>query len=194
MSKLILTILGGAVVFLLISSPIAAGQIRTGSRSTKTNSPPISAPESLTLTVTSGNAIGFTLKANTRSNAGSGTTTVVTSWTSLTKSRTAVNVWAYFNSATSALVHQNPTNTMDIPSAAVAIKVNGAGPFTALTNTSPFVAAASGLQLASVPITAANRTASVTDTRAYNIDTTTVPQLPSDTYVGTLNIQAQAIP
>jgi len=81
---------------------------------------------------------------------------------------------------------------VNIPSAAVAIQINGTGPFTALTNTSPFVAAASGLQIANVRITAGNRTGSVTDTLAYNIDTTKVPQLPSDTYVGTLNIQAQA--
>jgi hypothetical protein len=29
---------------------------------------------------------------------------------------------------------------------------------------------------------------------AYQIDTTIVPQLPADDYIGTLNIQAQATP
>src|SRR2546430_6568779 len=37
-----------------------------------------------------------------------------------------------------------------------------------------------------------NKTSSRADTLAYQIDTTVVPQLPADTYIGTLNIQAQA--
>lgn len=196
MSKLLLTVLAGAIVFLLVYPPMAAGQIRIPSRSTKANGRPFPADdeEALTIRVTSGNAIGFTLKSNTSSNPGGGSTTVTTSWTSLKTTRTSVAVWAYFSSATSALVHQDLMNTVDIPSAAVMIKINGVGPFTALTNSSPFVGAASGLQLADVPINSGNRTGSVTDTLTYNIDTTKVPQLPSDTYVGILNLQAQAIP
>ena len=194
MSKLFVTILGLAVGLLLTSAPMATGQIRIGPKNAKPNGIAYPAAESLTVTVTSGAAISFTLKSNTATNSGSSTTTVTTSWTTLKASRTAVAVWAYFNSANSALVHQNPTNTVNIPSAAVMIQINGSGPFTALTSTSPFVGAASGLRIANVAITAGNRTGSVTDTLAYNIDTTTVPQLPADTYTGTLNIQAQATP
>jgi len=141
--------------------------------------------ESLTVSVTSGNAITFALAPNTAGNAGSGGSSVTTAWT-LKPGRT---------SATSALVHQTAGNTNDIPSSAVKIQVGGAGLFNPLTNVSPFNAAASGLQIgAGIAITGLNKTSSRTDTLAYQIDTTVVPQLPADSYVGTLNIQAQATP
>lgn len=195
MSRLLLTILAGAVVVLLVSPPMAAAQIRIGPKNAITTNGVIRpAAESFTVIVTSGAAISFVLKSNKATNAGSTTTTVTTSWTTLRSSRNAVAVWAYFSSATSALVHQNPTNTVNIPSSAVMIQINGAGQFTALTNISPFGGAASGLRIANVAISSGNRTGSVTNTLAYNIDTTKVPQLPADTYVGTLNIQAQATP
>jgi hypothetical protein len=194
MSKFLLTILTGGVVLLRVSPPTAAGQIRIGPKNTRSNGIVNPAAESFTVTVTSGAAISFALKSNTATNSGSNTTTVTTSWITLRGSRTAVAVWAYFSSATSALVHQNPTNTVNIPSTAVMIQINGSGQFTALTSVSPFGGAASGLRIANVSINAGNRTGSVTNTLAYNIDTTKVPQLPADTYVGTLNIQAQATP
>jgi len=52
------------------------------------------------------------------------------------------------------------------------------------------------LQMANVSITGANKNASRTDQMAFNIDLSggTLPQLPADTYTGTLNIQAQATP
>jgi hypothetical protein len=119
---------------------------------------------------------------------------VTTAWT-LKPGRTSVAVWAYFTSAASALVHQTVGNTTDIPSSAVKIQVGGAGLFNALINVSPFNAAASGLQIgAPVSITGLNKIGTRTDTMAYQIDTTIVPQLPADAYVGTLNIQAQATP
>ena len=89
----------------------------------------------------------------------------------------------------------NYGNTTDIPSAAVMIQYDGAGPFNALTNVSPFNAAASGLQLGpAIAIKGYNKNSSRTDTLADSIDTTIVPQLQADTYIGTLNIQAQVVP
>lgn len=150
--------------------------------------------ESLSVNVTSGTAVSFTLASNTAANAGSGGSSVTTAWT-LKPGRTSVALWAYFTSATSALVHQTAGNTSDIPSSAVKMQVGGAGPFSSLTSVSPFNAAASGLQIgSSIAITGLNKTSSRTDTLAYQIDTTVVPQLPADTYIGTLNIQAQATP
>jgi sarcosine oxidase gamma subunit len=153
--------------------------------------------ESLTVTVNSGSNINFNLAPNTAVNAPTGATTtssITTAWT-LKPGRTAVAVWAYFGSAGSALVHQTAGNTVDIPSSAVSIQVGGAGAYTALSTVSPFNAAASGMQIGpSIAITGTNKRSSRTDTLAYNIDTTVVPQLPSDTYIGTLNIQAQATP
>jgi hypothetical protein len=48
--------------------------------------------------------------------------------------------------------------------------------------------------LANVPITTTNRSSSRTDAMTFNINLTggTLPQLPANTYTGTLNIQAQA--
>jgi hypothetical protein len=144
--------------------------------------------------INSGSSINSTLAPNTAFNAGSVTTSVTTAWV-LKPGRTTVAIWAYFGSATQALLHQTAGNTTDIPSAAVLIQYNGSGPFNALTNVSPFNAAASGLQLGpAIAIKGYNKNSSRTDTLAYSIDTTAVSQLQVDTYIGTLNIQAQAIP
>jgi hypothetical protein len=47
--------------------------------------------------------------------------------------------------------------------------------------------------MANVAITGTNRSANRTDVMTFNIDLTSLPQLPAATYTGTLNIQAQAI-
>jgi sarcosine oxidase gamma subunit len=150
--------------------------------------------ESLTVTINSGAAITIPLLPNTAVNTTATTTGVTTAWT-LKPGRTSVALWAYFSSAAVALLHQTAGNTTDIPSSAVKIQVGGAGAFNALTVVSPFNAAASGLQIgASIAITGANKNSSRADTLAYQIDTTVVPQLQADTYIGTLNIEAQATP
>ncbi|HSB76104.1 MAG TPA: hypothetical protein VLC12_10665 [Terriglobales bacterium] len=150
--------------------------------------------ESLTVTVSSGTSINFTLAPNTVANNGSATSTITTSW-SLKPGRNNIAVWAYFTSATAALNPVTAGNTFTIPSAAVKIQVNGAGAFNPCSNVSPFNAAASGLQIATTSITGnTNVNGTRTDTLNYQIDTTVVPQLPADTYTGVLNIQAQATP
>jgi sarcosine oxidase gamma subunit len=150
--------------------------------------------ESLTVTINSGAAVTIPLLANTAVNGTATTTGLTTAWV-LKPGRTSVAVWAYFSSAAVALLHQTAGNTTDIPSAAVKIQVGGAGPFNALTTVSPFNAAASGLQIGpAIAITGLNKNSSRNDTLAYQIDTTVVPQLQADTYVGTLNIEAQATP
>ncbi len=147
-----------------------------------------------TVTINSGAAVTIPLLPNTAVNGTATTTGVTTAWT-LKPGRTSVAVWAYFTSAGVALLHQTAGNTTDIPSSAVKIQVGGAGAFNALTTVSPFNAAASGLQIGpSIGITGLNKTGNRTDTLAYQIDTTVVPQLQADTYIGTLNIEAQATP
>ncbi len=149
--------------------------------------------EALTVTINSGAAVTMPILPNTATNNTATTTGLTTAWT-LKPGRTAVAVWAYFGSATAALVHQTAGNTTDIPSSGVKVSYN-AGAFAALTVVSPFNAAASGLQIGpTVAITGANKIGSRTDTLGYQIDTTTVPQLQADSYVGTLNIEAQATP
>jgi hypothetical protein len=145
--------------------------------------------ESLTLTL-SANTVNFTLSAGSGTNPGSAGVTATTKWT-LLPGRTAVGVYAYFTSTT-ALTDGAGDN---IPTSAFFIADNAGTP-AAVTGTVAFGVAGSGLQLANVPINAANRSSSHTDAMAFNIDLTggTLPQLPAATYTGTLNIQAQATP
>jgi hypothetical protein len=151
-------------------------------------------PQSLTVTVISGTNINFNLSPNTAVNVGSGTTTVMTTW-AVSAGVGSLVIWAYFASTTAALVHQTGGGS-DIPSAAVKIQVGGgANSFSPLANVSPFNAAPSGVQIGpAISINGSNENGSRTDTMAYQIDTTVVPQLPADSYIGTLNIQAQATP
>jgi hypothetical protein len=181
-----------ALVFIGLFVPASQAQAQNSNTGTVTLTANLA--ESLSVTVNSGAAVSFTLASNTAGNTGSTNSSVTTAWT-LKPGRTSVAVWAYFSSATSALVHQTSGNPTDIPSSAVKIQFGGAGAFNALTNISPFNAAASGVQVGTATaITGTNKTSSRTDTLAYQIDTTVVPQLPADTYIGTLNIQAQATP
>lgn len=145
--------------------------------------------ESLTLSL-SGTAVNFTLAAGSPTNAGSTNITATTTWV-LKPGRAAVGVYAYFANPSAALTD----GTNNIPSSAFFISDN-AGASTALTSTVAFGPASAGLQLANVAITGANTSASRTDIMAFNINLAggTLPQLPASTYVGTLNIQAQATP
>jgi hypothetical protein len=144
--------------------------------------------ESLTLGL-SANAVNFTLAAGSATNAGSTNITATTSWV-LKPGRTAVGVYAYFASAAAALTDGAGNN---IPSSAFSIQDNG-GAAAALTNSVVFGGANAGLRLANVAITGANKNASRTDVMAFNIDLSSLAQLPAATYTGTLNIQAQATP
>ncbi|MGH9521012.1 MAG: hypothetical protein ACRD3E_00610 [Terriglobales bacterium] len=125
------------------------------------------------------------------SNNGDSAITVTTTWT-LSPSRTAVVLYAYFASATAALV---PTaGTTNIPASDFEIKV-GAGSFTPVSGTNAgFGVAGSSLQLQSTTINGTNKVGSATAVLTFNINLSTLPQLPADTYTGTLNIQAQATP
>src|SRR5215467_10784864 len=144
--------------------------------------------ESLTLSL-SANSVNFTLAAGSAANAGSTNITATTSWV-LKPGRTAVGVYAYFGNAAAALTDGAGNN---IPSSAFFISDNG-GASTALTNTVAFGGANAGLQLANVAITGANKNANRTDAMVFNINLTTLPQLPAAAYTGVLNIQAQATP
>ena len=145
--------------------------------------------ESLTVNL-SANAVNFTLSAGSATNAGSTGVTATTTWT-LAAGRNNVGVYAYFVNAAAALT-DGPDN---IPSSAFTIADNAGAP-AALVNTVAFGAANGGLQLASVPITSANRASHHVDNMVFNINLSggTLPQLPANTYTGTLNIQAQATP
>jgi hypothetical protein len=156
--------------------------------------------ESLTVSVTSGAAVNFTLAPNTAANAGSTTSTVLTSWV-LKPGRTVVTVWAWVPNGVSAL---NDGAGDNIPASAVSAAAAGSGSAGGALNTvasggagvPAFVtpAAATGVQIGSVAITGLNKASNTTTTLTWNINTTGIPQLPANTYTGTVNIQAQATP
>ena len=177
-----------AITVALLSSMAAAATASSNVANVQLNA---TLQESLTVTVSAGTTINFALAPNTASNPGGATSTVTTAWV-LKPGRSQVAVWAYFSSATALISTTGGTAT--IPSSAVGVQVNGSGSFTACTAVSPFNAASSGVLIGTTAVSNSNTNSNRTDTLAYNIDTTVVPQLPADSYAGVLNIQAQATP
>ncbi|MGH9521011.1 MAG: hypothetical protein ACRD3E_00605 [Terriglobales bacterium] len=160
----------------------------------------VSAAQSITVSLSGGsvrwdNTFGNSLVPGRTSNPGSATVTVTTSWSGLKNSDT-VTVYAYFNNATAALAHTSAnctTGCPDIPASAVEIKVD-AGAFTPVNGTGAFGGVGASLVLLSVPIHGANHSGSSANLLSFNINLSSLPQLPADTYNGTLNIQAQSTP
>ena len=156
--------------------------------------------EALTVSVTGGAVVNFTLAPNTAANAGSTTSTILTSWV-LKPGRTKVTVWAWVPDGTAALTDGVGDN---LAASAVTAAASGSGSAGGALNTvasggagvPAFVtpAAATGVQIGNVTITGANKVSSTTTTLTWNISNTGVPQLPANTYTGTVNIQAQATP
>ncbi len=165
-----------------VMSTAASAQLNSGVQTIALNA---NLAESLTLTL-SGNAVNFTLTPGAASNPGSTNITATTAWV-LKPGRTQVAVSAYFTSA----VALTDGAGSDIPASAFTIADNG-GAATALTGATPY--GANGYTMKTVAITGLNKVGSTTDAMAFNINLSTLPQLPAATYTGTLNIQAQATP
>lgn len=168
------------VAALALSASLASAQLNSTAQTIALNA---NLAESLTVTL-SANAVNFSLSAGSASNPGSVGVTATTAWT-LGSGRTSVALYAYFTSATAALTDGAGHN---IPSSAFYIADNAGTP-AALTSS---VLGNTGTQLSTVAITNANRSGSHADNLTFNIDLTSLPQLPAATYTGTLNIQAQA--
>ncbi|MBZ5722399.1 MAG: hypothetical protein LAO03_18665 [Acidobacteriia bacterium] len=174
---------------LLALSPLLHGQVRVGLEAAAASS------DSLSVQINSGSSLSIaSLTPGAVNSFSGGPVSITTSWTSLKSSRTAVKLYAYFASATSALQHTNSLNTTDIPSSAIQVRMNGSGGYNPLSSTTPFNAAASGRLLFTQTINSGNRTSSRTDAMDVQLNLTTLPQLPADTYTGTLRLQAQATP
>ncbi len=163
----------------------AAAQVLNSGASTIALNANLSESVSVTL---SSSAVNFALTAGNASNPGNTSVTATTTWT-LKPSRGSLDVYAFFSSSTAALTDAAGDK---IPSADFQISDNG-GAFTALTNTVPFGGANAGLRLATVRILGNNRKGSRTDTMQFNINLSTLPQLPAGTYTGFVTIQVQVI-
>jgi hypothetical protein len=135
----------------------------------------------------SANAVNFSLTPGSANNAGSTSITATTTWL-LRPNIGFVSTYAFFSSSASALSDGLGDN---IPSADFQISDNG-GAYQALTNTVAFGGANAGLRLSSTLILGNNKKGSHTDTMTFNINLSSVPNLPPNTYTGTLTIQAQA--
>jgi hypothetical protein len=177
--------IAAVLLAMTFAASLASAQLNSGAQPIALNA---SLSESLTVSLTA-NSVNFTLTPGSAANAGSTNITATTTWV-LKPGRTAVGVYAYFASGAAALTDGVGDN---IPSSAFFIADNG-GASAPLTSTVAFGGANGGLQLANVAITGANKNSNRTDVMAFNINLTTLPQLPANTYTGTLNIQAQATP
>ncbi len=142
--------------------------------------------DSITVNVSS-HSVDFTLTPGSATNAGSNGVTATTSWVS--KAGRTISVYAYFFSSTSALTNGSGNN---IPPSAFSISNNGAA-YAPLSNTVVFGAPNAGLRLSATRILGGNKTGSHVDNMLFNINLSTIPQLPAGNYAGTLNIQAQVI-
>jgi len=180
--------LGGIAGTALLIAGLAAtshAQVRNSGASTITLQAVLTDSISISL---SSSAVNFNLTQGSANNPGSTGVTATTTWL-LKTSVGSLRLYAYFSSSTAALTDGAGDN---IPSADFQIS-NNAGPFTALTNTVPFGGANAGLQVSNVKILGNNRSDSRTDQMNFNINLSTLPNLPAGTYTGTLTIQAQAI-
>ena len=134
---------------------------------------------------------GNALTAGSATNAGNASITVTTSWV-LKNARSTVKLFAFFSS-TNALIGVADA-TQHITGSQFQISVNGGGNTSVTQTNAGFGAASASLLLFNQAITGANKVASRADTVTFNVDLSGTPQLPADTYNGTLTIQAQAAP
>lgn len=135
----------------------------------------------------SANAVNFSLSPGSANNPGSTSITATTTWL-LRPNIGFVSTYAFFSSSASALTDGVGDN---IPSADFQISNNG-GAYQALSNTVPFGGANAGLRLSSTLILGNNKRGSHQDVMNFNINLSSIPNLPPNTYTGTLTIQAQA--
>lgn len=187
----------GILMGLALAATTASAQLNSNAPTITLNA---TLPESLTVNITSGATVNFTLAANTAANPGSTTSTVQTAWV-LQPGRTKVTVWAWVANGASALTDGAGDN---IAASQVTATAAGSGSAGGALNTSvsggagvpAFItpAAATGVQIGNVAINGANKASSTTTTLTWNISTTATPQLPAGTYTGVVNIQAQATP
>ncbi len=129
---------------------------------------------------------GNPLKPGQQSNPGSSGITVSTAWL-VPPRNTNVCLYAYFNGL-NALIGPQGNN---IPASNFQISAN-AGPMQPVNERIPGYGL-SALQLKCEPTTDVNSNGDMTTPLSFNIDLTSLPQLPAGDYTGSLVIQAEAI-
>jgi hypothetical protein len=116
---------------------------------------------------------------------------IITTWSGSTVGST-MSLYGYFASASAAL--SGNVSSAAIPSSAISGQMTTGLPstYTPFTQTNPVGDAAAGLKLFS-QVVAGSGAGNRTDALSLTIDLTSLPQLPADTYTGTLIIQAQVL-
>ncbi|HEV2022386.1 MAG TPA: hypothetical protein VGQ94_07635, partial [Terriglobales bacterium] len=110
-------------------------------------------------------AHGNPLTGGNASNPGDAAITVTTTWV-LTPGRASVAVYAYFASATAALV--GPLGPTNVASSILEITVGGVGPTPVSGNNLGFGVAGSSSLLDTIAITGANKNSSKADVLTFN--------------------------
>ncbi len=120
--------------------------------------------------------------------SGNSPVSITTTWTGLSSGGT-VNLYGYFISVSAALT--GSLSTAAIPSSAISGQMTTGLPtsYTAFTQTNPLGGAGASLKLFSAGT--GSGSGSRTDALNLTIDLSSLPELPADTYTGTLVIQAQ---
>lgn len=194
LSKLISAGLMMGLGFFLLSAPAAHGQLNSN---TATVTLSATLGESLTVSAapTSGSAVNFTLVSGGTA-TGSAPVAMTTSWV-MKGSRSSVTLTGYFSSAAQAMTGTGSSPAY-IPTSEILGQVTTGAPttFTAFTQTptgSALGTAGASLVLFTQAVSGTNRASSRNDNLNLEINLTSQPQLPADTYTGTLNLQAQAL-
>jgi hypothetical protein len=168
-----------AIALIMLVTPASHAQLNSGASTVALNA---NLGESLTLSVSAA-SVNFTLVPSGTAN-GSTPVGITTTWV-LSTARTSLNVYAYFSSGTALTDGTNniPTSSFNgsINGGAYSAFTGGSGPFG--TNSKIIYTSALG---------AGSLNSSHVDSLGLQIDTTGL-NLPSSTYTGTLNVQAQVI-
>ena len=168
----------------VLSGFCAAQTLNSGARAIALNA---DLSESVSVNL-SANAVNFNLSAGSANNPGSTGVTATTSWTTR-PGRFFLSVYAFFATSAAALTDGVGDN---IPSSAFQISDNG-GAFQALTNATPFGGANAGLRLGTTFLLFSGLQGTRTDAMNFNINLSSLPQLPAGTYTGTVTVQVQVI-
>lgn len=183
------TLLAAAAVLFLMPA-LSQAQVLTPQSNVTLNA---SLTETLSISVTSGSLVNFTLVPGAAA-AGDSPVAIQSSWV-LKPGRTIVRLVGYFDIAASALTDPGPPSA-SIASSEVFGRVTTGSPtsFTSFTQTVAGIGTAgASLQLFSETITGTNKTKTRTDNLDLRIDLTSAPQQPAGDYSGVLRIQAIAL-
>lgn len=175
------------VLALLFAGPSAHAQLLSGLSNLSLNAV---TPSSLTIAISSGASMNFTLMQGAFAN-GSTAAAITTSWNVNPGLTGSINLYGYFSTPSAALAGTG----YDIASTYVEgrMTTGAAATYTPFTQTNPVGPAGGSLLLFAEAITGVNKSKTRTDNLDVRINLTTSPPVPAGSYAGTLRVQARAL-